>query len=157
MALMSRRKTRTARRGTAAVEAALVLPMTLLFLMGIIEYGRYVMTLQVVTNAARNGARYALAHVSPVILNGVTYGNGTSDVQNIVTTALGGQSLSGQNVQVFACDALGNNQGAWTSATPGGSICVQISGNYIPVISQFLYLPASIPVSVQSVARVESS
>ena len=115
--------------------------------MGIIEYGRYVMTLQVVTNAARNGARYALAHVSPVILNGVTYGNGTSDVQNIVTTALGGQSLSGQNVQVFACDALGNEPSEHgPRPRRAGSICVQISGNYIPVISQFLYLPASIPV-----------
>ncbi len=60
MGLIRRRKTRTARRGTAAVEAALVLPMTLLFLLGIIEYGRYVMTLQVVTNAARSGAALCL-------------------------------------------------------------------------------------------------
>ncbi len=92
-----------------------------------------------------------------MILNGVTYGNATSDVQNVVTTALGGQSLSNQNVQVFASDALGNNLGAWTSATPGESVCVQITGNYIPIISQFLYLPTSIPISIQSVARVESS
>ncbi len=92
-----------------------------------------------------------------MILNGVTYGNAISDVQNVVSTALAGQSLSSQNVQVFASDALGNNVGAWTSATPGGSVCVQITGNYIPIISQYLYLSTSIPISIQSVARVESS
>ena len=46
--MIRRRKSRWhARRGTAAVEAALVLPITLLFMFGIIEYGRYVMTLQI--------------------------------------------------------------------------------------------------------------
>ena len=157
MALIRRRTTRTCHRGTAAVEAALVLPITLLFLLGIVEYGRYVMTLQIMTNAARSGTRYALAHVSPVILNGVTYGNAVTDVQSVVNTALAGQALSNQNVQVFASDALGNNLGAWTSATPGESVCVQITGNYIPIISQYLYLSTSIPISIQSVARVESS
>jgi len=157
MSRLIRGNKRAARRGTAAVEAAFVLPMTLLFLFGIIEYGRYVMTLQVVTNAARSGARYALAHVNPVILAGVTYGNNTSDVQNVVTTAMGGQSLSSQSVQVFASDPLGNNLGSWNSATPGESVAVQITGNYLPMITAWLCLPASIPISIQSVARVEGS
>jgi hypothetical protein len=98
-----------------------------------------------------------LAHVSPVILDGVTYGNGSSDVQNIVTTAMAGQSLSSQSIQVFASDPLGNNVGAWNTATPGESVCVQITGNYLPMITTWLGLPASIPISIQSVARVESS
>jgi Flp pilus assembly protein TadG len=154
--MISRRKNRS-RRGTAVVEAALVLPVTLLFLLGIVEYGRYIMTLQIMTNAARTGARYALAHVSPVILSGVTYGNATTDVQTAVNNVLGGQSLSGQSVQVFASDTLGNNTGTWTSAQAGQSISVKITGNYIPIISRYLYLPTTIPVSVQSVTRVESS
>jgi len=145
------------RRGTAAVEAAMVLPMTLLFMFGIIEYGRYVMTLQIVTSAARAGARYALSHVQSVSLNGVTYGNATTDVQNVVNTYLAGQSLSSQSVQVFESSTTGTNTGTWTSATAGQSICVQITGNYIPIISKYLYLPTSIPVSVKSVTRVEST
>ena len=153
-----RPKTRLpARRGTAAVEAAVVLPMTLLFMLGIFEYGRYVMTLQIMTSAARAGARYALSHTSPIVLNGVTYGNATTDVQNVVNTYLAGQSLSSQSVQVFESTTTGQNIGTWTSATAGQSICVQITGNYIPIISKYLYLPSSIPVSVQSVTRVEST
>jgi Flp pilus assembly protein TadG len=135
----------------------LVLPITLLFMAGIMEYGRYVMTMQIFTNAARTGARYALAHVQPVILNGVTYGNATSDVQNAINAVLAGQTLSAQSTQIYASDPLGNNIGAWTSASAGESICVQITGNYIPVIAKYLYLPTSIPVSVESVARVEST
>ncbi|HEX4145918.1 MAG TPA: TadE/TadG family type IV pilus assembly protein [Pirellulales bacterium] len=156
--MIRHRKTRLhARRGTAAVEAAMVLPITLLFMFGIIEYGRYVMTLQIVTSAARAGARYALTHVQPVVLNGVTYGNATTDVQNVVNTYLAGQSLSSQNVQVFASTTTGQNTGAWTSAEAGQSICVEITGNYVPLITMYLYLPSSIPMSVESVVRVEST
>ncbi len=156
--MIRRRRTRLrARRGTAAVEAALVLPITLLFMCGIIEYGRYVMTLQILTSAARAGARYALSHVQSVNIGGVTYGNATSDVQNAVTTALAGQSLSAQSIQVFESSTTGQNTGAWTSAQAGQSICVQITGNYIPIISRYLSLPTSIPVTVQSVTRVEST
>jgi Flp pilus assembly protein TadG len=145
------------RRGTAAVEAALVLPVTLLFLLGIVEYGRYVMTLQIMTNAARSGARYALTHVDSVTIAGVTYGNTTANVQTIVTNALAGQSLASQSVQVFQSSTTGTNIGTWTSAQAGQSVCVQITGNYIPIISRYLYLPATIPVSVKSVTRVEST
>jgi len=145
------------RRGTATVEAALVLPMTLMFMLGIVEYGRYVMTMQIMTSAAQAGARYALSHISSVILNGVTYGNATSNVQTVVTNYLAGQSLSGQSIQVFESTTTGTNTGTWTSATAGQSICVQITGNYIPIISKYLYIPTSIPVTVQSVTRVEST
>ncbi len=145
------------RRGTAAVEAALVLPMTLLFMFGIIEYGRYVMTMQILNSAARAGARYALSHVQPVILNGVTYTNTTAAVQGVVTTAMAGQSLSSQSIQVFESTTTGQNIGAWTSAQAGQSVCVQITGNYIPIISRYLYLPTLIPVTIQSVTRVEST
>ena len=43
--------------GAAAVEMALVLPFLLATLMGIIEFGRVLYNQQVITNAAREGAR----------------------------------------------------------------------------------------------------
>lgn len=49
-------------RGQAVTEFALVIPIFLLVLYGIIEFGRYVYTVQVVNNAAREGARYAIVH-----------------------------------------------------------------------------------------------
>ena len=112
------------RRGAAIVESALVLPLVIMFLFGILEYGRYVMTLQIVTNAAREGARYAVEHTTAITISGTTYNNGTSDVTNVVNNAMAGQSLASQSVSVYMSDTLGNNLGTWTNAQAGNSICV---------------------------------
>lgn len=55
-------KAKQKERGAVAVELAIVLPLLLLILMGIIEFGR-VLNVQVsLTEAAREGARYAAIH-----------------------------------------------------------------------------------------------
>jgi Flp pilus assembly protein TadG len=51
--------TRRPRRGAAAVEFAVILPVLLLFILGIVEVGRLVMVGQLATNGSREGARYA--------------------------------------------------------------------------------------------------
>lgn len=63
---MSCRSTGPSRRsrGQALVEFAFVVPIFLLLLFGIIEFGRYVYTVQILNNAAREGARYAIVHGS---------------------------------------------------------------------------------------------
>lgn len=47
-------------RGAALLEAAITIPMLLLVSVGIFEFGRAYQTWQVVTNAAREGARVAI-------------------------------------------------------------------------------------------------
>ncbi len=47
-------------RGAALVEAAMVIPILLLISAGIFEFGRAYQTWQVLTNAAREGARVAV-------------------------------------------------------------------------------------------------
>ncbi len=47
-------------RGSALMESAIVLPMILLVMVGIFELGRAFQTWQVLTNAAREGARAAV-------------------------------------------------------------------------------------------------
>ncbi|TAK02453.1 MAG: pilus assembly protein [Chloroflexota bacterium] len=61
---MTARECRRAKGGAgqALTEFALVIPIFLLVLYGIIEFGRYVYTVQVLNNAAREGARYAIVH-----------------------------------------------------------------------------------------------
>jgi Flp pilus assembly protein TadG len=49
------------RRGAAAIELAITVPLLMLLLIGIIETGRYVRSVVAVANAARNGATYASA------------------------------------------------------------------------------------------------
>lgn len=48
------------RRGAAIVEMAFVLPVFLMFVFGIFEYGRFLMMHQVLHNAARDAARWAV-------------------------------------------------------------------------------------------------
>ncbi|MGD9723026.1 MAG: TadE/TadG family type IV pilus assembly protein [Pirellulales bacterium] len=152
-----RRRIAQRRRGGAIVEAALVLPLVLMFLFGIMEYGRYVMMRQILTNAAREGARYAQIHTQPLTVNGTTSGNATSDVQAVINKALAGQSLSGQTVSIYAADSQGNNVGTWTNAQVGQSVAVQISGNYPVIVSTLLRLPLTLPVTARAVMRSESN
>jgi Flp pilus assembly protein TadG len=52
-------------RGTAMLEVALTLPLVLLVAVGIFEFGRAYETMQVLTNAAREGARVAILPGQP--------------------------------------------------------------------------------------------
>ena len=60
----ARHKGRRHGRGQAMVEFALVAPTFFLVLFSIIEFGRYVYTVQILNEAAREGARYAIVHGS---------------------------------------------------------------------------------------------
>jgi Flp pilus assembly protein TadG len=61
-------------RGAALLETAITIPLILLISVGIFEFGRAYQTAQVLTNAAREGARIA-------ILSGMT----DDDVSTVVT------------------------------------------------------------------------
>lgn len=53
-------------RGAAAVEMALVLPVLILLIGGIVDFGRAYYTQIILTNAAREGARGAIVLADPV-------------------------------------------------------------------------------------------
>jgi Flp pilus assembly protein TadG len=132
--------------------------MLLLLLFGILEYSRYVMLLQVVNNAAREGCRYAVMHTNPVVINGVTYGNANSDVTNLVSNCLAGQALSGQTVSVYGSDALGITNGVtWQNTKAGQSITVKITGNFVSLLPTFLHMPSTVSITAESVMRSESN
>ncbi|MEM8866054.1 MAG: TadE/TadG family type IV pilus assembly protein [Planctomycetota bacterium] len=56
----NRRPSTPRRRGAAVVEFAIVAPVFFLVMLGMIEFGRMAMVQQVITNAAREGARIAV-------------------------------------------------------------------------------------------------
>lgn len=59
----SRRQiTKAQGRGQALAEFAIVAPIFFMMLFGIIDFGRYVYYVQILNNAAREGARYAIVH-----------------------------------------------------------------------------------------------
>jgi Flp pilus assembly protein TadG len=84
-----RRRTAKRRRGTAVVEFALVAPLFILLVFGILEYGRMVMVQQILTNATREGARAA-------VLDGAT----GDSVTTKVNTYLNGASMPNATVTV---------------------------------------------------------
>ena len=157
MQATARKLVRSPRRGGTLVETAIVLPLCLLFILGVFEYSRYLMVLHLCTNAAREGCRYATSHTEPVTVGGVTSGNTTADVTNTVTAFLAGQSLASQSIQVYESDSLGNNLGTWTNAAAGQYVCVKITGNFTPAIPNFLFMPSSLPIQSQSVMACEGN
>jgi len=60
MNIEARQRRSTSERGTAIVESAIILPVFFLLLFGVFEASRFMNTQQVLTNAAREGARFAV-------------------------------------------------------------------------------------------------
>jgi Flp pilus assembly protein TadG len=67
------------RRGVAMMEFAIVLPVFLLMIIGMIEFGRAVMIHQILVNAAREGARAA-------VIPGATNADVTSEIEKWLVT-----------------------------------------------------------------------
>jgi len=96
-------------KGQSLVEFALVIPIFILLLFGIIEFGRLWETMNVLTSAAREGARIAA----------VTSPDGAR-VRSTALNLLAGSGLSGVSVALSG---------------PGGShaVTVTVSGTYVPL------------------------
>ena len=72
------------RHGVAAVEFAIVAPVFVIMILGIIEIGRAIMVQQIITNASREGARRAITESAT-----------TSEVQSVVNDYLAATSVTG--------------------------------------------------------------
>ena len=69
-------------RGAVAVEMAIVLPILVLLVGGIVDFGRAYFTQVVLTNAAREGARAAVVRADPVArANAASLGIPPADLQ----------------------------------------------------------------------------
>lgn len=77
-------------RGAALIETAITIPLVLLVSVAIFEFGRAYQTWQVLTNAAREGARIA-------VLEGYTDAQVTTTVRNYMA---GGQLPNGDTASV---------------------------------------------------------
>jgi len=138
------------RRGALTVEMALVLPICFLFMFGLFDFCRLLMVRQVVTNAARAGARYATVSTSSAT---------TAQVQAVVQNYLAGQAPSASTtISVYLANpSTGANIGNWTGAQLGQAIGVQVSTTYTPMLSKFSMLPSSVPVTETAIMRSEAN
>jgi len=101
-------------RGQALVEFAMIAPFFFLLLFSIIEFGRAVYYIQILNNAAREGARYAIVHGNestqpsgpppgyPTTTNGDVFANNVKQqVQKYATGVIG--SFGTSNFVVTVC------------------------------------------------------
>ena len=114
------RRNKHARRGAVMVEMALVLPLFLMLVLGIIEFGRAMMVANLVTNSAREGARMA-------VLDGST----NTEVNNAVETFL--QSAVGHGITAADIDVIITVTAATGNPNPANNVANALSRDLITV------------------------
>jgi hypothetical protein len=138
------------RRGATTVEVAFVAIIFLLFLFGIFEYGRFIFFQQLMINAAREGARYAVV-------------NSTDSTMVNDTIAIAKKKMSGFDSKanctfsVYMSDSTGKNIGNAIDCKFGELIAVQIDGEFHPILPSLLMLNTKIPMTTKSVMASESN
>jgi Flp pilus assembly protein TadG len=113
-------------RGSAAVEFALLLPVLLLLIFGVVDFGRALNAQITLTQAAREGARLA------------SFGQSTSTIESRAQSAATGLTLSASNFTTVTTCASGAGSGAdgvvtisyqFSFITPIGAIATIIGGS----------------------------
>jgi len=127
------RSTRRRSRGQSLAEFALVLPVFLLVLTGIIDFGLLLYSRMTVINATREGARAAVTQIKdPLGIPAI--------VQNAVVGADTGLGLTTGSVTVVCVagtDADGNAQGPCDFVTGGQPD--PLAGDYVRVTTSYVY------------------
>lgn len=137
---MVRRERRDRRRGGALVETALVLSTLLTFILGTFEYGRYLMMLNLLDNAAREGCRYALVNNTSSTIS--------TDVQTLATNYMAGQANAFSNFSVSVSGTSSGSATAVNDLAPGDLVTVTVSGTYhFMNIVPFVNIPLTMPMT----------
>ena len=142
---MNKTNIRRRERGAALLEAAITVPIILLISVGIFEFGRAYQTWQVLTNAAREGARLA-------VINGSTDADVTTRVRNYMT--------AGQLPNAATATVTINRTVALSGPDTGSQITINYPFQFMvlnPVVR--LVTPSSTtgaPITMQSVALMRN-
>ena len=121
------RKLHNARQGNVSLEFALVLPVLVMLLLGIIEFSRALQVGQMVTNVAREGARQA-----------IVTGTSNSDIEDMArdrlqeVLSLSVDDVAQCIVNITVVAAVGNSDPAdeVANAHPGDICRIEISVPY---------------------------
>jgi len=121
--------------GQALVEFALVLPILLILLLGIVEFGQIYFSYILTQSASRDAARYG------------SVGASDAEIYQIVYDKTG--SLNQDNLSIAITPEPG-------SRTRGGQLSVAVNYNVILVSPLWKnILPNPFPISVETVMRIE--
>lgn len=149
-------KRRSSQAGLALIEFAIVIPMLVLLVVGLIETGRFMYLSIMVGNAARAGVQYGAQSV-------VTMG----DTSGMRRAALNdGQNISGLSITSAGTVCACWNESAESSPAPSCStiscptgyhrvVYVQVTaaGSFSPLV-RYPILPSSYSITKQAIMRV---
>ena len=112
-------------KGAATVEAAVVFPLLLVLVFGVIEYGWMFLKAHQITNAARSGCRVAIRPSAT-----------TQDVIDTVTALMATAGITGETITTNPTDITLDNVGV------GGTVEVKITVPWVNMaIINFSLLP----------------
>ncbi len=137
--------------GTSAIEFAIIAPVLILMLIGVMDVGRYAYDAILAANAARAGAQYAAQDLSTAM--------DTPGIKNAIQ--LDGQNLSNWTSGVTAQYLCSSNGGTTLGTCPSGEpsasniyyVKVLVTGTFTPLI-KYPGIASSLPVSGSSIMRV---
>ena len=137
--------------GTSLIEFALVLPVIVFLLLGLIEVGRYAYYAILAANAARAGVQYGA--------QGAQQANDTTGIQSAATQdAMSLSSLTAKAQELCSQNGGALQQCATGSVPASGNVYyvkVQVTGTYASLLS-YPGIPTHIPVNGSAVMRVTS-
>jgi Flp pilus assembly protein TadG len=163
------RSERRGRRAQALVEFALVAPIFFLLLFAIIEFGRAIYYVQILNNAAREGARYAIVHGNestdptgpppgyPIKTNADPFaGDAKQAVRKYAIGVVGNTGTTGFVVTVcyvqpapgpiYVCpdNNAGNDMGTGNNgrSNPPQDVNVTVKYAFKPILAAFIPLPS---------------
>jgi Flp pilus assembly protein TadG len=142
--LPDKRRKGSRQRGQSLVEFALVIPLFLVLVFGIIDFGLGLKSWITITNAAREGARFAA----------ITCSTATNDDGVIATTEEAAADLS-DDVTVTVTNCPGDATESVTVAVEYDYELITPLGGMLSVLGGGVGLPASIGLSSSSDMRVE--
>lgn len=128
-------------RGANVLEAAIAIPIILLMVFGIVDLGRAYNVHQVITNAAREGARYSVAPAP-----GTSALPSSAAVEAYVRDYLGSGNIKGARVNVTQ-----------TFSAPVNAIETQCTEITVSVPYSFAFFPVNIDISSRAVMRNETN
>lgn len=139
------------RKGSAIVEMAAVSIIFFMFLFGILEYCRFLFVRQVIDNATREGARYAVVRTMDDDVEARTIETVRKRCEGIEN------SLSDLTISVYRSDENGAPSGPANATEFGDFITVQIDGDYEPIVPSLLFLNQKLRLSAKTLMNSEAN
>lgn len=138
---------RAPERGAALIEAALIIPLLLLLVLGVVEFGFMINRGTLINNAAREGAREAI------------FGSSEAEIEDRVLDAAAGLDPADLNVTVSCEAADGTSCGGSYDASwePGGSAIVEVVYTYtfITPVTHWVGLGSTLDLKAEVEMRIE--